>query len=234
MSAEKLTFPLTQAGLDLISVLDAKKSGVTGIAGEAKSLLLIGNSGTALWQKMPANYLQRENAVDEYTEDTLKQILPTVFPDAHWQILFPAADGGKVPNLQKLGSLAGWHHPSPLGNGINQQCGLWFAYRAVVGIDLSLTPSKPLAGDSPCLSCVDTPCIDACPASALAVRQVPDMAACVKYRSEPKSACAQTCLARLACPVATDRRYSDDQISYFYRTSLSSLQRWVEIQSSVE
>ena len=67
MSAEKLTFRLAVAGLNLLSVLDARKSGVTGIADNMKSLLLIGNSGPTLWQVMPANYLQRQHPVDEYT-----------------------------------------------------------------------------------------------------------------------------------------------------------------------
>lgn len=232
MSAEKLTFRLAVAGLNLLSVLDARKSGVTGIADNMKSLLLIGNSGPTLWQVMPANYLQRQHPVDEYTAETLQQLFPAELPDVHWQVLFPALADAHVPNLQQLGQLAGWHHPSPLGNGINRLCGLWFAYRAVVVVDRWLPPSKPLVGDSPCLSCVNTPCIAACPASALVVGQIPRLVACVKYRSEPRSACAQTCLARLACPVATECRYTEDQTSYFYQRSLPSLQQWVADDSA--
>ena len=227
MSVEKLFFRLGQAGLNLISVLDRQKCGELKVSSSMKSVLLIGNSGATLWDAIPPGYFERENPVDEYTSDMLQDLLTAEFPGRDWRILFPADADSDAPNLQQLGRLAGWHHASPLGNGINQKSGLWFAYRAVVAVDVLIPPSAPQIGDSPCVSCTDTPCIAACPGTALQIGEAPDLSACVHYRSEPESSCAQTCLARLACPVATHCRYSAEQIRYFYKRSLPSLQRWV-------
>ncbi len=77
-------------------------------------------------------------------------------------MLYPT--GYNIP-LQRLGALAGWHHPSLLGLGINGTYGIWFAYRAAFLTTLPLpaiqhSPIRP----SPCDTCPDKPCIKACSA----------------------------------------------------------------------
>jgi len=84
-----------------------------------------------------------------------------------------------------------------------------------------------LSGESPCLSCEAKPCLSSCPALALSRDSNPDLTACVSHRVAPASDCASTCLARLACPIAPQYKYSDDQVAYFYGRSLTSAMRWV-------
>jgi hypothetical protein len=43
---------------------------------------------------------------------------------------------------------------------------------------------------------------------------------CLEYRRRPDSACAFTCLARLACPVGSDHRYDAAQLRHSYGQSL--------------
>lgn len=228
MNTENMRTSLDSVGFNLFSVLDSGSVTDDSLPFDCKSLLLIGSAGDDLWQKIPAAYRFRDNPVDDYTSETIERLTHQYLPEGEWQILFPARSAVTgVPNLQQLGSMAGWHHPSPLGNGINRKYGLWFAYRAVVAISAAIVPSDRQTGESPCLSCTDTPCLSACPASALSVGRVPDLGSCMQYRTAAGSACEEDCLARRSCPVAPEWRYSDEQIKYFYGRSLLSLRDWV-------
>jgi len=93
-----------------------------------------------------------------------------------------------------------------------------------------LTTINTIDMQSPCLSCADTPCVHSCPADALEVGAVPDLKACVSHRIQDGSSCANTCIARTACPLAKDLQYSEDQLAYFYGRSLASAIRWTEQQ----
>ncbi len=221
---------LLSAGLNLLSVLDRASLVAVPAAGKWGSVILIGNSGAHMWRQMPAAYRDRKNPVDEYAYDTVHAAMAEYLPEREWQILFPDGDHStdECPPLQQLGALAGWHHPSPLGTGINNKSGLWFAYRAVVGVVSELTPSDIAETESPCVSCVDQPCVQACPAAAIDYRKMPDMRACATYRLQPQSPCADSCLARLACPIAVNNQYSKAQLAHHYRRSLPSLRAWLE------
>lgn len=141
------------------------------------------------------------------------------------------------PPLQRLGELAGWHQPSPLGTGINPRWGLWYAYRALVwlptestGVKVAMaasarqeTASLQIADTAVCASCQSQACVSVCPSSALTFSQSPDMTACADYRMQSDSACSDRCLAREACPVNADEPYPREQISYHYRKALTGL-----------
>lgn len=232
MNMEKMRRSLESAGLNLFSILESGTLNEPGIPDNSESLLLIGSAGAELWDKMPDSFLVRENPIDEYSHQSVVEILQRELPAEDWSILFPALSvSDPLPSLQKLGEIAGWHNPSPLGLGINHQFGLWFAYRAVVSVARPLTVSVQAERTSPCLSCVEKPCVSGCPASAIAFGRHPDLQSCVGYRAEIGSPCADTCLSRLSCPVAAQWQYSQEQLSYFYRRSLPTLVNWVTQQN---
>ena len=228
MNGKKLLNSLETAGLNLVSVVEAADIQDLSVPDDCVALLMIGNAGGDLWRKLPPAYLNRENPIDEYSVEIVERSLSQLFPDSDWEILYPASTKeSPMLNLQKLGRLAGWHNDSPLGSGINTAHGLWFAYRVVVALSQPLVLKARPVGESPCVSCVYTPCVAACPAAALAVGESPNLEACVQYRTSVDSACAHNCIARVSCPVAPECRYSDDQISYHYGRSLLSLREWV-------
>lgn len=254
---------LQQAGLNLFAMLDAEKINDSTIPLGASSLMLIGSYGRQLWDCIPASYHRGENPVDDFSASAVTQTLTSVLGNCDWTMLYPSSSAATAPALQQLGCFAGWHHPSPLGNGIHPEFGLWFAYRSVVaingsiaaitgvpqntepalhanagvnaGVNVSDCPvsvnTKTNAGvstaESPCVSCVDQPCIAVCPASALHQTDAPDLTACAGFRTTEQSPCAERCIARERCPVGVQFRYADDQIRYYYKQSLEALRRWV-------
>jgi hypothetical protein len=50
--------------------------------------------------------------------------------------------------------------------------------------------------------------------------------ACVNERKRVGSACADRCLSRLACPVASEHRYGAEQMKYHYAHSLQAIRRF--------
>lgn len=106
-------------------------------------------------------------------------------------------------------------HPSPLGLLIHPDYGLWHSYRAALllpyAIDLPPRAERP----SPCASCAQQPCLQACPVKAFSGTAF-DSAAC---RSHLASAAGGRCLqggcqARGACPVGREHRYADAQLRF--------------------
>lgn len=233
--ASDISEQLAGFGLNLFALLDAGKIDDSAIPSETSVVALVGNHGRQLWDCLPANWQQQKHPIDDFSEATVSRVLTATIGNSGWTMLFPDRSSLAVPALQDLGRAAGWHNPSPLGNGIHPEHGLWFAYRSVVAIDFEIAslgassalPAEGFGDDSPCISCIEQPCIKSCPPSALSVGNAPDLMACVNFRSSDQSPCAEQCLARQQCPIGVQSRYADEQIRYFYRQSLPSLQRWV-------
>ena len=77
-----------------------------------------------------------------------------------------------------------------------------------------------------CDTCIDKPCMSACPAQAvLGIGQF-DFNGCAGHRHQPGSGCADRCLSRLACPIAPEQRYPIEQVQYHYSLSLSAIREW--------
>ena len=194
-------------------------------------LILIGHAGQKLWQKLKR--WQELNLSSKTSEDPIdcfsKYHVEKYFNDRlnadDFEIIFPLSKPAQNTqqsflNLQEIGQLVGWHHPSPFGVGINQQWGSWFAYRAVVLSKSDFQPTKPLNAMSPCQNCEKKPCIQACPADALD-RESLNLDLCLSYRRKENSSCQERCIARMSCPVAKEHQYDLQQIKYLtFRTKL--------------
>ncbi len=229
MNIDEFTQRLELAGLNRLAVLPRRSVGRLSGLDDWQSLLLIGNAGPAMWRKIPRAYFQQRHPVDTYARDTVAGLLAQCAEPGTWRLLFP---GDNCPPLQALGKLAGWHNDSPLGTGINGDSGLWFAYRAVVAMSVVLDEKTVAPQDSPCLSCESLACVSACPATAVALGQPPDLKRCATYRVQPGSACEASCVARLCCPVTPHLRYSEAQINYHYRRALPALSQWLQTAST--
>lgn len=187
-----------------------------------KTLLLFGNGGPAFWQAYQGFQTTDPHSVDAFSRHLVTDFMKRCWPATDYRFLYP---GSAAVPLQALGQHVGWHHDSPMKVGINDTWGLWYAYRALVALADEWEPSRTVPSVSPCLTCHDKPCIKACPPKALDDQQL-RLERCIDFRLLEGSVCSHQCLARGACPIAPEQRYSQDQIQYHYGHSLPCLRQW--------
>lgn len=227
---------LAEHGLNLLAVLPcaALPTAVTELLVDSgvpladfSRLLLLGHGGRRLWEAaQTAVSSPIPDPIDTFSwEKTAVFLRDYLNSPPHFR-LYP--DTSYPVPLGRLGELAGWSQPSPLGIGISPVYGLWFAYRTAVLLDAPLPITVAEYGRRPCDSCEAKPCVGGCPATAVHPTQPIHFPACARHRLAPTSPCADQCLARLACPIAPQHRYTPQQISYHYRHSLHSLAQWAE------
>ena len=220
---------LSEQGLNMLAILSAEML-PTVLSSALKetdlevedyfSLILIGHSGNTMWQRLQEQDDKGGNPVDEFSIFYAKLFVEKYLDGCEYSVLYP----GELPiPLQQLGAIAGWHHSSPLGLGVNKSFGPWFGYRAALLVRAKLPVLVDQLGESPCTQCTDKPCISACPANALSYSKLPNISNCVDYRMQERSPCELQCLARLACPVGLEFRYSDEQLHYFYGRSITAI-----------
>lgn len=235
---------LTEQGLNLIAVFnlaDLPESIKLKLAPQEQiarfdQLVLIAHGGRDFWQavRQQPEHWQTSDPLDHFTLARVTDWLLKKMPVEDFTFLYPFT-GLAVP-LQALGEMAGWHYPSPFRVGVNNQWGSWFAYRALVLVKKHFSPRTGQSLGNPCLTCSEKNCLKACPVvnfppgealdHQLATAESIDLTACIDYRCQTGSACRQSCLARLACPVASQHSYSQEQIQYHYRVSLKAIEKF--------
>lgn len=189
-----------------------------------RQLLVIGHVGKELFDALPPRAMLGDDPIDDYAADTVRAHFAERFPGRSHRLLFP--HGETVLPLQSIGALLGLHHASPFMVGIDARFGSWFAYRALLVADTDLPVTQPSTAPSPCDGCASRVCVTACPPRALTPQGF-DLDACIAHRLLPGSPCAETCLARIACPVGEEHRYGEAQLRYHYGRSLRTLQTMV-------
>ncbi|MFK7804798.1 MAG: hypothetical protein AB8G95_24410 [Anaerolineae bacterium] len=238
-SFQRNVVELSQLGLNLSAVFDVPQlpSAITQVLcqndielDKYSSLVLLGNGGTAFWDALDRSGIDQPDPIDRFSLDLTQQLINCLTPDSQSSaeqhlILYPQTDF--IIPLQQLGELAGWGTPSPIGNSIHAEFGLWFAFRSAFLTTVSLPATIVQQRPSPCETCIDKPCQKACPAGAVLenVRQF-KLGQCLDYRLTPKSACASSCLARQACPIGVEHQYPDWAIQQLYGSSLASIHAW--------
>ncbi|MFA7267976.1 MAG: hypothetical protein WC073_01405 [Sterolibacterium sp.] len=188
----------------------------------ARQLILLGHSGTKLWDCVKASGIESENPIDDFSIQAVERWFAACHPENSYQILYP---GVHRIGLQQLGQLAGWHHATPFMVGIDREWGTWYAYRAVVLADTAFEPTPAVVGESVCKTCQHRVCIASCPGSALDDGEF-NLEKCVAYRKQDGSGCKSTCLARISCPVGRTHRYCDEQIRHTYSISMRCIERY--------
>ncbi|WP_425409787.1 hypothetical protein [Hyphococcus sp.] len=110
--------------------------------------------------------------------------------------------------------------PSEIGMLIHPEYGLWHAWRGALAIaeKLELPPSD--RRPRPCESCVEKPCLTACPVGAFSGGGAYDVPACGAHIRRPEGADCMSmgCRARRACPVGKEYQYTPDQAAFHMRS----------------
>ncbi len=212
--------PCTNLPADIMQTFAAEKIDLQPY----HSLVLLGNAGPKFWPALTKFGMKTTDPVDYFSRVLAQQFIDRYLNAASSLILYPQEYN--IP-LQTLGTLAGWHHPSPLGIGINATYGLWFAYRVVFLTAAPLPDIRQSLGPSPCDACPDTPCLTACPAQAVQGINKFNMPACFDFRLQENSLCQDYCLSRLACPIAPEYQYPLEQFTYHYTHALASIKPYL-------
>ncbi len=121
---------------------------------------------------------------------------------------FPS-DGPPYPPFIAWSVQTGRFFSSPVGMLVHDQAGLMVSMRGSLQFD-EVLPLPAQAVATPCDSCVDRACLDACPVGALGGETGYDVAACHRFLDTAAGAecMSQGCRARRACPVS--RRFGRD------------------------
>jgi ferredoxin-like protein FixX len=176
-----------------------------------RTLVLIGNAGSALYD---AFFTARDGAGDNPLDDWTRRVVAPIATALGARAAFPS-DGPPWLPFQGWAMRAEGLQASPLGVLIHPEYGLWHAYRAALIFDTELDLPATLARPHPCDTCIDRPCLSACPVGAVtAEAYLVDN--CAQHVASRDGAACRTlgCLARRACPVGAAHRYPDRAMSF--------------------
>jgi hypothetical protein len=204
--------------LTLASLLPSAVGTVTAV-----SAVVVGSSGRAFFaafERSPEAADGRPHPFDRHTRAVVNDVArATLGPlgvafAARFPFVGEVEGGGPIP-FQRLGRAAGLAPASPLGLQIHPRFGAWWAYRALLAVDVSLPGTARL--DDGCAGC-PAPCVDACPGHAVRVAGF-DVAACHTHRlaSPP---CQSSCAARLACVRGPEHQYAEAQLAFHMAASM--------------
>jgi len=145
---------------------------------------LFGHGGRRMWDVLPVT--DSGHPIDDHARLRVDWFAREVIGDKDYVLAFP--NPKLVLPLQRLGRYLNISRPSVLGIDIHPKFGLWFAYRAVFLTKVRIPEVRELDFQPACESCVERPC-----------------------QGEKNS---HFHLARLACPIASEHKYSMAQIEY--------------------
>lgn len=176
----------------------------------AAALALVGHVGSALWapfSSSPEFCDGQPDPLDRWSR-RIGQALAARFGA---YALFPF-DGPSHHPFQRWAARAEALRASPLGIFIHPQFGLWHAYRFALALpEVPADLRRATIADSPCLTCVASPCVSACPAAAISPSGYLAQPCVEHLRSDTEGSCnAAGCRSRLACPAGGAYRYQPE------------------------
>ncbi|MDB4983408.1 MAG: hypothetical protein JWM82_4160 [Myxococcales bacterium] len=186
----------------------------------AASALVVGSSGRAFFAAFEGSSEAvdgRPDPFDRYTRAVVNDVArATLGPlGVAFVARFPFVGALSPIPFQRLGRAAGLAPASPLGFQIHPTFGAWWAYRALLVVDVALPATEAL--DDGCAGC-PAPCVAACPGHAVHVVGF-DVAPCHAHRlvSAP---CQSSCVARLACIRGPEHQYTEAQLAFHMAASM--------------
>ncbi|WP_047455426.1 ferredoxin [Rhizobium rhizogenes] len=182
----------------------------------ARSVILLGNIGGSIWQpfshwrQLPEN-AGRRDPLDDWSKVVIQPIAAAFSATAY----FPS-DPPWQP-FQRWAMQAEGLKASPLGILIHPEYGLWHGYRGALGFADAIETGEPVVATAHlCDHCAEKPCLTACPVDAVTSGGF-DVVGCRSHLgTDAGLAGCMTggCLARNACPVGANYRYSSAQLAF--------------------
>ena len=191
--------------------------------GEIGTLVLAGFVGRGNWPAFRASPESGDDQPDPLDRWS-RRIIGGLADALRARAIFPF-DGPPWAPFQRWALKAEPLYASPLGMLIHPDWGLWHAWRGALAFDERFAlPGRDIR-PSPCDSCIEKPCLGACPVSAFSSSGY-DLHACLAHIDSPAGAdCMELgCRARRACPVGAQHRHDPDE-ALFHMTAFRNAVR---------
>jgi ferredoxin len=207
------------AGLVARGALRLSDSERTGALADVRTIVLAGFVGRDGWDAFAAS-AEAADGVAHPLDRWSRRVIEALARDLGAKALFPF-DGPPFRPFQQWAMRAEPVHPSPIGLLIHPTYGLWHSYRGALGFREAVDAPEPAAAPSPCDSCRERPCLNACPVGAFSPAGY-DVAACAGYLEDAAGADCMSagCGARRACPVGAAHAYEPEQANFTMRAFL--------------
>ena len=220
-----LSVGLNVAGCVDTSAYDRHVSGARrsqNLLRRARTILVVGSGGPAFWhhfldalQAEPRRLSDNQHPVDVFARRAIETASAALGDTPHrW--CWASAEAELHLDFRVLGRLAGLGSDSRLRLILHPVYGPWLGFRAACFLPFEVRIRQRDPVDF-CIEC-HAPCVEACPGEAFA-EGVWDVDACSSFH-RASDLCADTCHARVACPVAAEHRYPPEEILYHYNRAL--------------
>ena len=184
--------------------------------------ILVGNAGSKFWPvftRSAEHMDQRPDPLDRWTQ----RIGDALATQVGAEVIYPF-DGPPYPPFLSWASQADTVAASPLSIFIHPQFGLWHAWR--FALEMKLQQAEVIQRreiTSLCESCVEKPCLNACPVDAFSFGHY-EVDICREFLdSKQGSSCVNRgCAARRACPYGKKFRYTDRHAEFHMRAFMAS------------
>ncbi len=231
-------------GLNLVAAIPVARydavvkevSRASAIDPTARSIVVIGNGGGALWEALKSHaaknpgWWNRENPLDDFTREVVERDLATPLRASGLRCttVYPFMNNSATLSFIELGKVAGICGPSILGVTVHPLYGPWIAFRAALLLDEELDSPGGALGFDPCPTCTARTCIPACPAGAVSVESGWNIPKCLTHRVEVEPDCTPRCHARANCVLGPNHRYPADELAYHQMRALRSMRPYYE------
>ena len=180
--------------------------------------IMIANCGQDMWRQFEKSAEYLDGQADPM-ECWSARVLGDIAAEHSATLILPFEQ--PYPPFQTWAKRAAQLHQSELGILIHPKYGLWFGLRGVMFVDaqkLDIAGMAENEGRDICASCVEKPCLDACPVGAFGNKtlQVDKCFTHLKSNFDP-DCMKEGCAARAACPVGSEYQYCSEQLVYHMR-----------------
>ncbi|MBZ0161592.1 MAG: hypothetical protein K8H74_02645 [Notoacmeibacter sp.] len=182
----------------------------------ARFVVLVGHAGGEMWPHFTDWRKYQPEDMQDPLDAWSKQVIGGVAERYSARAVFPS-DRPYLP-FQQWAIRAEGLKPSPLGILIHPQYGLWHAFRGALLFEDAITLPPVEGTNHPCAVCSSKPCLNACPVDAFSDGSFAVERCRAHVRSQAGRKCRETgCLARNACPVGAEWRYTAAQQAFHQR-----------------